>query len=66
MSTTTTAANYDETLTRAMDLLDERMGDDTHPAGEREKAISDALNNVWVEGMTVAVWVELAAKRLHV
>jgi hypothetical protein len=64
MPTITTPENYDATLDKARELLDARIARDGWPAGEREKAVTDALNNAWVEGITVAAWVDRAARTL--
>ncbi len=54
---------YDVALTEAVNLLDGRC-----PLlwmeGEREKAMNDALNNAWYEGITVQEWVDAAARQL--
>jgi len=62
--TTTTTANYGETLHEATEQLRARISPDGYPEGEREKAICDALNNTWTDGITVAAWVDLATARL--
>ena len=62
MSTTTTA-NYDADLATAMTQLSARVSSHSFPEGEYEKTLGDELNNRWVEGITVAEWVDRAAER---
>lgn len=65
-ATITTEQNYDETLQEALALLDALVGRGGFPVGEREKAMADALNNTWGEGMTVSEWADEAGRRLGV
>ena len=63
-TTISTTANYDETLAEATSATLEQVSDAGFPEGERVKAVGDALNNVWVEGITVGEWVEQAVARV--
>lgn len=56
-----TTENYDETLAEAYEILNARVPVEGWPEGEREKAMNDALDNVWGEGMTVEEWAAAAA-----
>lgn len=62
---TTHEQNYDETLAAAREVLGtmlfRRAG---WPEGEREKALDDALNNTWHEGLTVVEWANAACDLL--
>lgn len=61
---TTTEQTYDRDLMAARELLDARIPEAGFPEGERDKAIADALNNTWSEGMTVEEWACAAAQML--
>jgi hypothetical protein len=61
---TTTEQTYDSDLQAARSLLEEQVPAAGWPEGEREKAMNDALNNEWNEGMTLEEWVDAAARRL--
>jgi hypothetical protein len=63
-----TLATYEETLDWAIALLSPRVAGllTAIPPVDVEKTTDDALNNVWVEGITVAEWVERAADRLGI
>lgn len=63
-TTITTEENYDETLAEAAELLAERVPDADEDDNQTPKWRADALNNEWVEGMTVRAWVDAAAARL--
>jgi len=67
---TTTAATYDNDLAEASELLTKRLskaiGSDDFLARELPKSLSDALGNTWTEGLTVAEWAKLAAKRVSI
>lgn len=56
-------AAYDAAFELAHDSLSEAMGAVDE---QSRKAITDALNNTWVEGITVEVWVRDAARRIGV
>lgn len=61
---TTTTETYDRDLAHARTLLDEQLGPMDWPEQERQSR-DDALNNAWVEGLTVAEWVRAAAASLQ-
>jgi hypothetical protein len=60
----TTEETYHTDLTAAREMIEARVQVDGWPEGERETAIGDALNNAWVEGMTLTEWVDAAAVRI--
>lgn len=60
----TTTLRYDDDYDPAAAALDRRVSRDGWPEGEREKALADALNNEWTEGLSVGQWVDRAARRL--
>ena len=62
--TITTAADYDEHLELAEDLVAESRGLPDGSYAERlddeSKSVGDRLNNTWVEGITIEEWVRRA------
>ena len=74
MQTITTDANYDDDLKFAQDYFAEAIkresADDTFEEGVNHRladdlaeAVNDALNNTWVEDISVAEWIGRAQKR---
>lgn len=59
-ATLTTTSNHDADLAAAEAQLRARIDFDGHD-GDNGKNALDALNNTWVEGITVGEWVERAA-----
>lgn len=55
---------YDRALTQAAHLLAPRIAGLAIPAAEIPKVTGDALNNTWVDGLTVPEWVDRAAQVL--
>jgi hypothetical protein len=53
--------SYDADHARALVLLTNRLG--TSDPAQDSKAYADALNNTWVDGLTVPEWVDVAAAR---
>jgi hypothetical protein len=62
MTATSTTDTYDATLAEATALLIARLGraGGEWPEGEMVKAASDALGNVWYDGISVPAWVNAA------
>lgn len=60
----TTEQTYANDLDDARAMMATRIPQAGFPEGEREKVISDALNNTWVEGMALDEWVDAAADLL--
>jgi hypothetical protein len=67
---TTTTATYDTDLAAANELLAERLttavDGNEFLAEQLPHSLDDALNNTWIEGLTVAEWAEMAARKVGI
>ena len=63
MSYVTTEASYESDLAAAEDLIQQTV-DYSEADGNMRNWAQDALNNEWVEGITIENWVKRALGRL--